>query len=428
LYFFKYDTQKLSWKSFLHYIPFAITLVIVATNHLHHWFWQTSTQVQFGQIKILTNTYGFWFWIHSAFSYLYMLSGAVIILRKIIRGKRFNAQTVLIACGVIFPFFGNLSYILKFAGGVDTTPISLTLSGILLTIGIVRFSLFEISPLARAALFTIFRDPVIFISLDHFLVDSNPSANQFFNIRNYQYWNQKIDELISKTFGVSINLDAQEPFEINLNSATEHSTFELEINLVKNKSKQGIGYLLVFHDISTLKRNEELISEQANFFSILNTISGIALSSTNIEELLFREMDNLQYILKADLGIMINASKSQDPFGIESGHSEDEKKLIRDEYIQKQLDKSSKKRILSLLNAEDFPPSFILENPNIKRLLLMPIFSDQTCFGTFLFTFTTDQPLTKFEYNLLDHTIKQTMLSLSRLKPVAEIDQTTLPD
>jgi len=75
---------------------------------------------------------------------------------------------------------GNVIYItgLSPVPGLDLTPVMFTLTGLTLTLGIFKFRLFSLIPVARDALVESMSDGVLVLDEQNRIVDINPAARQ----------------------------------------------------------------------------------------------------------------------------------------------------------------------------------------------------------------------------------------------------------
>ncbi len=69
------------WHFLLLSIVPLITLLLVWTNESHHLIWQTVALDTSQDLSTLQVTYGWWFWVHTAFAYLLMIVSASLFAR-----------------------------------------------------------------------------------------------------------------------------------------------------------------------------------------------------------------------------------------------------------------------------------------------------------------------------------------------------------
>jgi two-component system, NtrC family, sensor kinase len=88
-----------------------ITLVLVFTNEIHGLVWSNiSSGKKFENGSILEYTKGFWFTIHTAYSYILLSAGLVVIISYLVKRKRLLVN-IYIIIGVLVPFMVNILYL-----------------------------------------------------------------------------------------------------------------------------------------------------------------------------------------------------------------------------------------------------------------------------------------------------------------------------
>ena len=160
-----------------------IILLLVWTNGFHGLI-ESNIRVISGSFSALVVTYGPWYWINIAYSYLLLLLGAFLIclliqtLKRSTRLYRGQAGALLIA--VAAPWVGNALTIFGLSPfpHLDLTPFALTVTGIAMASSLFRFRLLDIMPVARQAVFESMSDAVIVVDEQNRIVDLNMAAQR----------------------------------------------------------------------------------------------------------------------------------------------------------------------------------------------------------------------------------------------------------
>ena len=156
----------------------AVTFILAATNDWHGLVWNSFTP---SANNLLIYGHGAWFWIFAAYEYLMIAVGVIILVWAFIRSPRqFHRQIGTLIAGSSMPILGNVIYItgLSPVPGLDLTPVMFTLTGLTLTVGIFKFRLFSLIPVARDALVESMSDGVLVLDEQNRIVDINPAARQ----------------------------------------------------------------------------------------------------------------------------------------------------------------------------------------------------------------------------------------------------------
>nr|WP_238530503.1 histidine kinase N-terminal 7TM domain-containing protein [Oscillochloris trichoides] len=166
----------------------SLTILLALTTEQHGLIWKTMQLAANADIPGLAVTYGPWFWVHSAYSYLILLVGAVLMLRSLRRSHGlYRGQLSALIIGVAAPWLGNILYL----SGVspipylDLTPFAFSISVAALAWGIWGiwgYRLIDITPIARDLIFDGLREGVIVINQQGQIVDLNPSATRIIGL------------------------------------------------------------------------------------------------------------------------------------------------------------------------------------------------------------------------------------------------------
>jgi nitrogen-specific signal transduction histidine kinase len=118
-----------------------------------------------------------------AYSYVvYALT--YLVLFRVILGTRsvHRNQSVVIALGMFIPIAANAAYQVGFFihPGVDLTPVTLMLSGIVIALGLFKYDFLLVSPLANDLLVDELPDPVMVIDDTGSVIDLNPATRETF--------------------------------------------------------------------------------------------------------------------------------------------------------------------------------------------------------------------------------------------------------
>jgi two-component system phosphate regulon sensor histidine kinase PhoR len=160
------------------FLPAALLLPIVLTDHLTHWWWPEIWSGEFKGQPVMRSTHGFPYFVHVAASYLFVALGLWFYVRLNGRTERiYRSQVVLIIIAAVIPIAANaLTQV-----GLSPLPWGLdsfffTVGSLLLAIAIFRYRFLNIVPVARRAVVEQISQGVIVVDADGRIVDANPAA------------------------------------------------------------------------------------------------------------------------------------------------------------------------------------------------------------------------------------------------------------
>jgi PAS domain S-box-containing protein len=256
-----------------------ITTVIIWTNEYHNWFWTFRELRLVDDLVLMNSENGFWFWIHAAYSYILLLTGAVLIVRALLRWPaQYRGQMAWILFAVAAPWLANAITVFKLLPIlIDLTPFAFTITGIGMAFALFRFRLLDLAPIARDVVIDGMKDGMIVLDASERIVDINQAAEDILNLSGegepigkkladvLEQW----PELIERYQGVSEIQD-----EIALGEVDTQRWYELNLSPLQNDRENLVGQLIIARDITDRKLAETLLQQsEARFRQIVENAS-----------------------------------------------------------------------------------------------------------------------------------------------------------
>lgn len=239
----------------------AITAVLAFTNPAHGLLWQTmALDSRHGFIN-LAITYGYWFWVHVALSYVYLMAGTAVLLIAFLRSKSiYRKHFIIILMGALFPWLGNLLYVTRLnpLPGIDLTPFAFTLTGIAVSLGMSRYRFLHILPIARDRIIEGMADGILVLDNYDNIVDMNPAAERISQQDSHSTIGLSFDQFLSHCQQLSGGRSGASGViaEIIIGTGAEARYYEVQSINLAGKSRQQAGRLIVLHETTERKRFE----------------------------------------------------------------------------------------------------------------------------------------------------------------------------
>ena len=244
----------------------VITLPLAWTNEYHGLIWaRYIPYLQYG-LAFSEKTYGPGFWIYWGYSYLLLLAATIFTLRSILESAHlFRWQSLLVGIGILAPWAANLLYVLHInpVRNLDLTPLAFGITGIALAIGMFRWHLFDIKPVAHVAVISGMVDGLIILDNQGRILEVNPAVQTILGLGSH--------ELIGKPIeGILVNrLPPEErPLwlkekraEIHLVNGSENRDYELDDSPFYEKAGSIGGRIIFIHDVTERNRLEVRLRE-----------------------------------------------------------------------------------------------------------------------------------------------------------------------
>lgn len=251
-----------------------ITLLLAWTNETHGLIWRETSLVHLPNLANLKISYGAWFNVHLAYSYLCLLLGTVLLLYPVKEGPGLQrSQRIALIFSSLMPWGSNIFYLVGQSplAGLDITPFAFALSGLIMALGVFRFQFLELVPIARSHVVEELNQGVLVVNAQHTIIDINPAAQQMIGRARADLVGHPLNEALRHQPDLLQLLQnaAPLPTEITLTQAdhlaqlsSSHTlTCELNISPLYNARRRYTGQLIVLHNITERKQAEQLLQE-----------------------------------------------------------------------------------------------------------------------------------------------------------------------
>ena len=163
----------------------AAALALVFSNERHGWLWSEIRPASDQPGSHLIYGHGVGFWIMALYNYLLVLIGTVALLGAILHGKDADRrQAIFLLAGAIVTWIANMAYLSGFAPvpGLDPTPFTFTLTGVIYAYTLQRYRLFDLVPVSRHTLLENMIEGVLVLDNEHRIADINSAAMLFLGL------------------------------------------------------------------------------------------------------------------------------------------------------------------------------------------------------------------------------------------------------
>jgi len=262
----------------------ALTVGLIATNPLHGFVFLKSEALIVDNFISISRDYGFWFWVHTYYSYTLIGVGTLMFIRFVFRSKGdLRSQAIIMAAGSLIPFALNAVFLWnpELSFHLDFTPVSFALSGIVLFVGLFKYRLLSVMPIARDEIIKSMVDGVIITDTDGRIVDVNDAAAHLKHDLSEPAIDQDIATIFPHLSDMWKEARDQELFAGEF--CSEDGSGERWINvlfkMVRNSIDEYQGHLVLLRDVTEQKRAEVKISETMERAEELSKLKSAFLSN-----------------------------------------------------------------------------------------------------------------------------------------------------
>jgi hypothetical protein len=266
---------------FLMLIP-AIVVILVFTNEWHGLIWSQANLINTVVGPVIVYNYNIGATINLIYSYSLLLASIFILIYILINSaKIYKFQVLAILLGILFPFIFNIIYALNlFNISANITSISFTITAIMLSIGVFKYELLDVLPLAHNKIFENMGSAYMVFDYQNRLLEINKNAEMMFKINNND---------IGKPLNLILDDDG---FRSVYYDANIHNT-EMRLKIYDNNwvsiqktridySRTDYGCLVIITDIGKRKKYEiDLKESQRALNTLISNLQGIVYRCNN---------------------------------------------------------------------------------------------------------------------------------------------------
>ncbi len=279
------------------YLIPVITILLVFTNRFHGAIWSGLSLSDPGSFQALVVSHGPWFWLHTVYSYLLVLSGSILLYLAMLRSPNIYAQqSKAILIGSMAPWIGNILYLLHVFPNpyLDLTPFAFGITALTAGWGVLRLGLLDIRPVDRDITVESMLDVLIVLDAHQRIVDLNPAAEQIFNL--------VASEVIGKPARLFLDFlpplienrlaPGEQQLEIKLLIRGAIRYYEVHPSQLFDPHGRLRGWLLLIIDISARERSERRLRVQ---FAASKSLAELNLLSEAARPILQAVCENMDF-------------------------------------------------------------------------------------------------------------------------------------
>lgn len=242
-----------------------ITYLMVLTNEYHYFYYRDTEMVLSGPFPLLKFTKGIWYYVHMLYFYITLLIGNIILFTRFKNTDSiYKKQTYTIIAGGVIPWLVNIMYIfgVRPFEYIDLTPYSFLILYIIIGIGLLKFNLFDIKPIARDKVIRAMTKGIIVLDPRNRVIDFNPSMLKILGRLNKNLIGKNIGEIF-KDYHEIMNAAVQQQngvLDLKISFSDEIRDFHIELIPLLDKQSIFSGLLLQFDDVTEeIEIREKLI-------------------------------------------------------------------------------------------------------------------------------------------------------------------------
>ena len=392
----------------LFFVEPVITLLVVWTNEYHHLFYRTISLAPGRSFVFLDITYGIWYWVHIAYSYIL----ATVVVALILDGYRNDSwlsrkrDVLILLAATFFPWGGNfIASRLWLGPHIDPTPILLTVGLLIASICMWKIRMIDVIPTARYTAIEEMADAYMLMDNNFYIIDLNRAAEMSFG--------RPKSELVSRHFSevAPANLDVDEltSMQLPVRRVVERSGAYYDVNteLITSNNGQRLGILVTWRDVTEHVTQKQLLEERVSQLNSINFIIETINQATTLNEVYGAAMHSIRETLRADK----SSVSLFDPSGVIrfaawSGLSQNFRETVEGYSVLTPQSTEFNHILVDDVQEVDTPPiadmQDVFREEGIRALAVMPIVHQERLLGKLITYYSSPHHFTHREVELLE--------------------------
>lgn len=263
----------------------VMTILLAQTNEMHGLIWQSYAFFPVNDLlSMRVTSYGPWFWFFGAYSYILAFLGAGMLIKGYFKSfKLYRQQSIWLVIGALTPLILNIIYVFRLIPGFrkDYSSLSFAFAGVAFAIGIFRYRLFDLKPIARNALIDSMNDAMLVLNNQGRIVDLNPAAQAMIGASGDEIIGQPAVQVLSMWIDLveRVGETTAVQTDIAVGQGGAQRYFDLQISPLSDRRGHQTGRLVVLRDsterVQAEKERERLIEELQEALAQVKTLSGL---------------------------------------------------------------------------------------------------------------------------------------------------------
>lgn len=231
----------------------AATVGLAFSNESHHLIWRDIREVPTASGYVLLEyVHGPWFAMVAGFTYVALGVGTIwlaIAIRQ--QPSQYRLQSLMLLLALVVPWVGNMLYLAGLIPikGFDPTPIGFAVSGVFFGVGLFRYRLFDLVPVARTVLFDSLGEAAFVIDREGRVVDSNAAARAI-TPGEHVPLGQSIEKLLP-WWNARPRLGSSSEIV-----CADNRAFDVQLRPVLDDSRELSAWLVLVRDVTDRERAE----------------------------------------------------------------------------------------------------------------------------------------------------------------------------
>lgn len=240
-----------------------VSVIIFWTNAWHGLAGTPRLVTDVLPFTVLNFGFGSWSWFSLFVNYMLLLVAVLTLVMQLPGANRlYRRQLLLIVAGLMVPWLvgslsfwgvGNFEYL-------NLATFFLPISALLIGIGLFRYGLLQLTPVAYSAVFSSIRDGIIVLDRDFHIAELNPAALRMLGLKERMLIGKPVTEVFPLWAQSELSqdfFDQNESLEFYYEHGGQYRYLEVHSGSIVSDLQDTTGTVLILYDVTDRKLAEK---------------------------------------------------------------------------------------------------------------------------------------------------------------------------
>jgi diguanylate cyclase (GGDEF)-like protein/PAS domain S-box-containing protein len=246
----------------------ALSTILAWTNDYHQLIWTDMSLVTIKGSRVMIYEFGPYFWIAvAAYSWSLVLIATVVLLRRLLAGPSiYRAQAGILLAAALLPLLASMVYLSGLGPtGLDLTPLSFSLTTVLVAWALFSYRLIDFGPVAFEAVFNALDDAIIVVDNQGRVTEINPRALRASSRSRSEVVGEMVEVVFSRypdlveRFGSSRDVHT----EVTVDESGRARRLEIRIFPLEDDKGRTTGRIVISRDVTERSVYQSRIEQMA---------------------------------------------------------------------------------------------------------------------------------------------------------------------
>lgn len=240
-----------------------VSIIIFWTNAWHGLAGTPTLVTDIFPFPVLYFGFGAWYWFSLFVNYMLVLVSIFILVMQLPGANRiYRRQLLLIVAGLMMPWLvGSLSFwgVANFEY-LNLATFSLPFSAFFIGVGLFRYGLLQLTPVAYSAVFSSIRDGIIVLDKNFHISELNPAALRMLGLKERMLIGKPVAEVIPIWVQSELSEDffkQNESQEFYYEHGGQYRYLEVHSGAIVSDLQDTTGTVLILYDVTDRKLAEK---------------------------------------------------------------------------------------------------------------------------------------------------------------------------